>query len=188
MTNKSLSNLADRKVLLGVSGGIAAYKILSLTSKLRQSNAQVEVILTRSAKKLVTPTSFQAFTGRPVRTKMFTAPEEITANHIHLANWAQLYVIAPATANTIAKLANGFANNLLTCAALAVECPILIVPAMNTNMWNNRIVQDNVRKLKEFGFHCIGPATGHLACGTSGDGRMVEPEDIYDAICDFLNR
>ena len=188
MADKSLSNLTGRNVLLGVSGGIAAYKILSLTSRLRQSNAEVEVILTRSAKKLVTPTSFQAFTGRPVRTKMFVAPEQITANHIHLADWADLYVIAPATANTIAKLANGVAKNLLICTALAVQFPILIVPAMNTNMWNNRIVQDNMRKLKEFGFHCIGPATGHLACGTNGDGRMVEPEDIYDAICDFLNR
>jgi phosphopantothenoylcysteine decarboxylase/phosphopantothenate--cysteine ligase len=188
MVHQPLSKLTDRKVLLGVSGGIAAYKILSLTSMLRQSEAEVEVILTRSAMKLVTPTSFQAFTGRSVKTKMFLAQEDVTANHIHLAQWADLYVIAPATANTLAALAHGFANNLLTCTALAVTCPILIVPAMNSNMWNNLLVQDNVRRLKEFGFHFVGPTEGHLACGTSGAGRMVEPEDIYAAIVDFLQR
>jgi len=184
----SLSNLAGRKVRLGVSGGIAAYKALNLTSLLRQSGADVEVIMSRSAMKLVSPISFQAFTGRQVKTKMFIAQENVSANHSQLANGAEVYVVAPATANTLAGLAYGFGRNLLTCTALAVTCPILLAPAMNCNMWKNPLVQDNVRRLKEFGFHFIGPAEGHLACGTSGEGRMVEPEDLYTAIVDILKR
>lgn len=188
MAQIPLSNLADRKVLLGVSGGIAAFKVVSLTSMLRQSKAQVEVIMTKSATKLIGPTSFQAFTGRPVKTTMFIAQESVTSNHIALSQWADIYVIAPATANTLARLAWGFANNLLTCTALAVTCPILIAPAMNTHMWNNPIVQDNVRRLKDFGFHFVGPTSGHLSCGTSGPGRMVEAEEIYLALVNLLER
>lgn len=188
MAQIPLANLADRKVLLGVSGGVAAFKAVALTSLLRQSQAQVEVIMTKPATRLIGPTSFQAFTGRQVKTKIFVAQESVTANHIQLAQWAEVFVIAPATANTLAGLSWGFANNLLTCTALAVRCPILVAPAMNTHMWNNPIVQDNVRRLKEFGFHFVGPTQGHLSCGTSGPGRMVEAEEIYSAIVNLLER
>ncbi|MFA5865619.1 MAG: flavoprotein [Phycisphaerae bacterium] len=186
MVSAPLANLEGRRVLLGVSGGIAAFKIISLTSMLTKSKAQVEVILTRSALNLVTPASFQAFTGRPARTKIFTAPEDVRSNHIQLAQWAQLYVIAPATANTLAALSYGFAHNLLTCTALAVECPILIAPAMNSVMWANRLVGENVCRLKEFGFKFLGPDEGMLACGTTGPGRMAEPEEIYQNIVNLL--
>lgn len=179
MTQTPLANLDGRKILLGVSGGISAFKAVTLTSLLVKSKAQVEVIMTRSAMKLVGPSSFQAFTGRQVKTKIFAAPEEYRSNHIQLAQWAELYVIAPATANTLAALAWGFASNLLTCTALAVECPMVLAPAMNTIMWRNRLVQDNVRRLKEFGMKFIGPEEGTLACQTTGPGRMTEPEDIY---------
>jgi phosphopantothenoylcysteine decarboxylase/phosphopantothenate--cysteine ligase len=188
MANIPLVNLTDRKILLGVSGGVAAFKAVALASLLRQSQAQVEVVMTKAATKLIGPASFQAFTGRQVKTKIFVAQESITANHIALAQWAEIYVIAPATANTLAKLAWGFAGNLLTCTALAVTCPKLIAPAMNTHMWNNQAVQENVSRLRNFGYHFVGPTQGHLSCGVSGPGRMVEAEDIYSAIVDILNR
>jgi phosphopantothenoylcysteine decarboxylase/phosphopantothenate--cysteine ligase len=186
MAMVKLANLSGRHILLGISGGIAAYKMITLTSMLVKSQAEVEVILTKSALKLVTPTSFQAFTGRQVRTKIFVAQEEVKSNHIQLAQWAELYVIAPATANTLAGLSYGFANNLLICTALAVECPILVAPAMNSIMWSKPVVQDNVRRLKDFGMSFIGPEEGVLACGTSGPGRMVEPEDLYAYIVNKL--
>jgi len=182
------ANLKDRRILLGVSGGIAAYKAIALTSMLVKSKAEVEVILTKAALNLVTPASFQAFTGRQVRTRMFVAQEDVKSNHIQLAQWAELYVIAPATANTLAALSYGFANNLLTCTALAVECPVLIAPAMNSAMWAKPVVKDNVRRLTEFGMKFIGPDEGVLACGTTGPGRMVEPEEIYQCIVNMLQR
>jgi len=188
MAHEFLTNLSDRRILLGVSGGISAFKAVALTSMLVQSKAQVEVILTRAAMKLVGPSSFQAFTGRQVKTHTFVSPEEVRSNHIQLAQWAQLFVVVPATANTLGALAHGLGNNLLTCTALAVQCPILLAPAMNSAMWANRIVQDNVRRLKEFGFQFIGPAEGVLACGTTGPGRMEEPEEIYLKIVDLLKR
>ena len=188
MAREFLTNLSDRRILLGVSGGISAFKAVSLTSMLTQSKAQVEVIQTQSALKLVGPASFQAFTGRQVKTKIFVSPEDVRSNHIQLAQWAELFVIAPATANTLAALACGLGHNLLTCTALVVQCPILLAPAMNSAMWANRIVQDNVRRLREFGFHFIGPADGVLACGTTGPGRMEEPEEIYRKIVDLLKR
>ncbi|NLE28295.1 MAG: phosphopantothenoylcysteine decarboxylase [Phycisphaerae bacterium] len=179
--------MSDRKILLGVSGGVAAFKAVALTSLLRQSQAQVEVIMTKAATQLIGPASFQAFTGRAVKTNIFVAQESVTSNHIQLAQWADIFVIAPATANTLAGLSWGFGHNLLTCTALAVTCPILLAPAMNTHMWNNPIVRDNVRRLKEFGFHFVGPTQGHLSCGTSGPGRMVEAEEIYSAIINLLD-
>jgi len=185
---QSLANLTGRRVLLGVSGGIAAYKSIALTSMLVKSKAEVEVILTKSALKLVTPASFQAFTGRQVKTKIFAAQEQFSSNHINLAQWAELFVIAPATANTLAGLSYGFANNLLTCTALAVQCPIVLAPAMNSVMWGKPVVQDNVRRLTEFGYKFIGPEEGILACGTTGPGRMVEPEEIYQYIVNLLQR
>jgi phosphopantothenoylcysteine decarboxylase/phosphopantothenate--cysteine ligase len=188
MSKSELINLDGRRVLLGVSGGIAAYKIVALTSMLTQSKAEVEVIMTRSAMKLIGPTSFQGFTGRAVKTKLFTEQENVKSTHISLGQWAEIFLIAPATANTIGALAGGLANNLLTCSALAVTCPILAAPAMNAAMWNNRIVQDNVKKLKGYGFIILEPGDGHLACGDIGSGRMMEPDEIYQNIVKTLNQ
>ncbi len=183
-----LANLEGRRILLGVSGGISAFKVVGLTSLLAKSRAQIEVIMTKSAMKLATPASFQAFTGRQVKAKIFAAQEEFKSNHIQLAQWAELYVVAPATANTLAALSYGFAHNLLTCTALAVECPILLAPAMNSVMWAHPAVQENVQRLKNFGVKFIGPTEGTLACGTSGPGRMAEPEEIYQVIVNLLQR
>jgi phosphopantothenoylcysteine decarboxylase / phosphopantothenate---cysteine ligase len=183
-----LANLEGRRILLGVSGGIGAFKIVGLASILAKSKAQVEVIMTKSALKLATPASFQAFTGRQVKTRLFVTPEDFKSNHIHLAQWAEIYVIAPATANTLAALSYGMANNLLTCTALAVECPVLVAPAMNSVMWAHPAVQENVQRLTRFGTKFIGPTEGPLACGTTGPGRMVEPEEIYQSIVNLLQR
>lgn len=186
MTETKLSDLKGRKVLLGVTGGISAYKTVSLASLLIQSQAELEVIMTPSALQMVGKATFQGIISRPVRTDLFDVQDNINALHIYLANWADIMVIAPVTANSLAKLANGFGDNLLLSTVLACDSTLLLAPAMNNKMWNNRFVQENVEKLKLAGINFAGPAEGNLACGTKGSGRMSEPEQIYREIVKLI--
>ena len=142
--------------------------------------------MTKAALEFVGVASFTALTKKRVHTDIFNPPDGINALHIHLSDWADVVVVAPVTANTLAKLACGLADNLLTATVLASRSPILLAPAMNVNMWENKVVQENVGKLKAAGMHFVGPQSGHLACGTSGTGRMAEPDEIFDAIVDLL--
>jgi phosphopantothenoylcysteine decarboxylase len=174
--------LAGREILLGVTGGIAAYKAADLASKLVQAQARVSVILTAAAEKFVGATTFEALTGRPVNRDLFSPIEHYQGEHIGLARRAELLVIAPATADFLAKLALGCADDLLSTAALVVTCPILVAPAMNLEMWAKPPVRRNVATIKGDGIQVIEPGSGWLSCGQVGAGRMAEPQAILDAI------
>ena len=174
--------LVDKHILLGVTGSIAAYKAADLASKLTQAGALVDVVLTPSAEKFVTPLTFQSVTGRRAYTEADLWGSEAHVLHVGLAHQAKLLVIAPCTANTIAKLAHGQADNLLTVTALAVTCPIMIAPAMESNMFANVATQENIAKLTERGVYFAGPAEGHLASGASGRGRMLETSELLGHI------
>lgn len=180
--------LQNAKCLLGVSGGIAAYKAADLASKLVASGAQVKVIMTENACKLISPATFQALTRQPVYTTMWQQPEDFDIGHIELAEWADVLVVAPATANLIAKLASGICDDLLTTTLCACwHKPVLLAPAMNSRMWANPIVQDNLARIcRMLHFKTVGPDTGRLACGTEGVGRMAEPPAIIEAIKQIL--
>lgn len=172
----------NKEILLGVSGGVAAYKSAELTSRLVQGGARVTVVMTESAQKFIGRTTFEALTGRPVYSDMFSPREHHYGEHIGLARRADVYVIAPATANVLARLAHGLADDLLTTLALAVTCPILLAPAMNNEMWSKPAVQRNVAQLRADGLNFVGPADGWLSCGALGPGRMAEPDAILTAI------
>jgi phosphopantothenoylcysteine decarboxylase/phosphopantothenate--cysteine ligase len=172
--------LQSKRILLGVSGGIAAYKAAALSSRLIQDGALLDVIMTGAARQFITPLTFQALTHRPVYTDMFAIPPGENIPHIELAKRADLLIIAPATANTLAKLAVGLADNLLTAIALATDAPLLLAPAMESGMWNHQATQANIATLVERGATIVGPATGRLASGRSGPGRMVEPDEIVE--------
>ncbi|MEA5002450.1 MAG: bifunctional phosphopantothenoylcysteine decarboxylase/phosphopantothenate--cysteine ligase CoaBC [Christensenella sp.] len=172
--------LNGKNVLLGVTGGIAAYKSAYVASGLKKAGAVVDVIMTEAATKFVTPLTFETLSAAPVTTDMFSREKPWEVEHIALAQKANLAVIAPATANTIAKLACGIADNMLTTTILACTCPVVIVPAMNTAMYENIATQVNLQILKDRGFIIMSPADGLLACGTSGAGRMREPQEIID--------
>ncbi|NLX58470.1 MAG: bifunctional phosphopantothenoylcysteine decarboxylase/phosphopantothenate--cysteine ligase CoaBC [Phycisphaerae bacterium] len=174
--------LSGKRVVVGVTGGIAAYKAAALVSTLVQAGADVRVIMTESATRFVAPLTFQALSHNAVHVGLWDADDSFRSAHIALADWADLGVVAPATANFLAKAACGLADDLLSTTLLAMECPVLLAPAMNCRMWNNRIVQDNVACLKAAGYPMVGPAEGHLACGTSGAGRMAEPDEILAAL------
>jgi phosphopantothenoylcysteine decarboxylase/phosphopantothenate--cysteine ligase len=174
-------------ILLGVSGGIAAYKAVDLASKLTSGGAKVKTVMTENACRLVGPPSFEGVTGSAVFTSLWSTPEEYKIGHIALEEWADIIVVAPATANIIGKIANGICDDLLStilCAAWPViqSKAVLLAPAMNNNMWSNPAVQRNVAAIKEMGIQLIGPVEGRLACGTEGIGRMSEPQDILKAI------
>ena len=182
-------NLRDRSIVLGVTGGIAAYKAAALCSGLVKAGAVVDVIMTDAAREFVTPLTFQALTHRPVVVEMFSLLAETEIGHVSLAQRADLVVIAPATANTIAKLAAGMADNMLTTTALATEAPILLAPAMESHMWANPLTQDNVARLRQLrDVALVGPGEGRLASGASGVGRMAEPEEILEAARWVLGR
>jgi len=172
--------LRDKRILLGVTGSIACYKSVELASKLTQAGAKVDVILTESAARFVTPLSFRSVTGRPIYTDMWGLDDHV--RHVGLGESADLMLIAPATANTIAKLASGMADNLLAVTALAARCPLLIAPAMDGGMWEHPATQTNVGTLQERGVVVIGPAEGRMASGLGGVGRMVEPMDLLGEI------
>ena len=178
----------DKHIVLGVTGSIAAYKAADLASKLTQQGALVDVVLTAAAEKFVTPLTFQSVTGRRAFTDADLWGGEAHVLHVGMGHSADLLVIAPCTANTIAKLAHGMADNLLAVTALAAACPVLIAPAMDGGMYSHPATQDNVRILKERGVLFVGPAEGHLASGLSGVGRMVEPSEVLGQIRLALGR
>ena len=175
--------LDNRHILLCVTGGIAAYKAVDLAGKLIDTGAEVQTVMTEAACRFVGPKSFEAVTRSAVFTTMWSTSEEFKAGHIALADWADIVVVAPATANIIAKVAQGICDDLLSTTLCACwDRPMLLAPAMNDRMWANPAVQANVETLTKRGVQWIGPAAGRLACGTEGLGRMSEPQDIVDAI------
>ncbi len=180
--------LANKTIVLGITGGIAAYKAADLASKLTQAGAKVEVVMTESAMEFVTPLTFRSLTGRAVVTSMWDLASEFSVEHVALAEAADVVVIAPATANTIAKLAGGIADNILCCTVLATKAPVIIAPAMNVNMFENTITQDNLAKLKARGFTIVDPDYGRLASGKMGMGRLAEVEKILGTIQQILGR
>jgi phosphopantothenoylcysteine decarboxylase/phosphopantothenate--cysteine ligase len=183
-----MTNFADKHIVLGVTGSIAAYKAADLASKLTQQGVLVDVVLTSSAEKFVTPLTFQSVTGRRAYTDADLWGGEAHVLHVGMGHSADLLVIAPCTANTFAKLAHGIADNLLAVTALAAACPVLVAPAMDGGMYSHPATQDNVRILKERGVLFVGPAEGHLASGLSGVGRMVEPAEVLGYIRLALGR
>ena len=172
--------LKGKNILLGVTGGIAAYKAADICSRLVKNHANVDVIMTEHALNFITPNTFEALCHNKVVTDTFDRNHPWEVEHIALADKADCVIIAPATANIIGKLANGIADDMLTTTLMACECPKLIAPAMNTKMWNNPILQDNLKKLKHYGWTVIEPASGHLACGTEGAGKLEDPSVIVD--------
>ena len=170
--------MQGREILIGVTGGIAAYKTADLVSKLVQSGARVSVVMTSAAKQFIGATTFEALTGRPVNECIFTPHEHHLGEHIGLARRAELYVIAPASADCLHKLAHGAADDLVSLLALTTTCPILLAPAMNNEMWSKPSVQRNVQQVQADGLHTIGPQDGWLSCGATGPGRMEEPAQI----------
>ena len=174
--------LIGQRVLLCVGGGIAAYKALELVRRLREAGAQVQVAMTAGAQHFVTPLSFQALSGSPTRTTLWDSAAEASMGHIELARWADRIVIAPATADLLAKLAHGFADDLVTTLCLATTAPITVAPAMNHRMWLHPATQANVATLRARGVAILGPANGPLAEGESGPGRMLEPQQLVQAL------
>ncbi len=167
-----------KRILLGVCGGIAAYKSAELVRLLRKSGTDVRVAMTESATKFVAPLTFQGLSGNPVHTQLLDVNEENAMGHINLARWADAIIIAPATANMLAKMSQGLADDLLSTLYLASECPVFVAPAMNQAMWSKTVTQENVLRLQNHGVVFIGPETGEQACGETGAGRLSEPEQI----------
>ncbi|SFB26737.1 bifunctional phosphopantothenoylcysteine decarboxylase/phosphopantothenate--cysteine ligase CoaBC [Clostridium frigidicarnis] len=179
--------MAKKSVVLGVCGGIAAYKALDVVSRLVKQNIEVDVIMTNSATKFVTPLSFQSLSANEVVVDMFNEPKYWEIQHISLAKKADLMVIVPATANVIGKVANGIADDMLSTTIMATKAPVIFAPAMNTNMYENPIVQNNIEKLKSFGYDFIEPCSGRLACGDTGRGKLEDTEVITECILSRLN-
>ena len=175
-------DLKGKHILLGITGGIAAYKTPQLVRLFTQMGAEVQTVLTRGAHEFVTPATLAAVSGRPPRTETFDLEAEAAMGHIELARWADVLVIAPATAHTIGRLAHGLADDLLPTLALATPAPVFVAPAMNQQMWAHAAVQENVATLRHRGVTIIGPESGAQACGDVGPGRMTEPEDIVQAL------
>ncbi|WP_424150946.1 bifunctional phosphopantothenoylcysteine decarboxylase/phosphopantothenate--cysteine ligase CoaBC, partial [Selenomonas noxia] len=176
-----MGTLAGRRIVLGVTGGIAAYKAVELASRLKKAGAAVHVVMTHAATSFVTPLTFRTITDAPVVTTMWGEPRH-HVEHIALAELAEIVLVAPATANFIAKAAAGIADDMLTTTVLATRVPLLLAPAMNTGMWENPVTQENVRRLTERGAQIIPPSVGQLACGTTGAGRLPEPAEIVAAV------
>jgi len=175
-------SLAQRRILLGVSGGIAAYKSCELVRRLRDLDAEVRVVMTEGATHFVSPTTFQALSGQPVRVSLWDAQAEAAMGHIELARWAERIVVAPASADFLARLCHGMADDLLTTVCLASAAPLYLAPAMNQQMWANAAVQANIATLRQRGVQLLGPAAGEQACGDVGSGRMLEPHELRDAL------
>ncbi len=180
-------NLTGREIVLGVTGGIAAYKSADLVSRLRHLGAGVSVIMTKNATEFVTPLTFQTLSANQVTVDTFQAPEYWNVEHVALAKKAEIFVIAPATANILAKMAHGIADDMLSTTVLATKAPVLVAPAMNTGMWTAEATRVNVRILQGRGVRFVGPDSGPLACGDNGAGRMSEPAEIVEAIHAILH-
>jgi phosphopantothenoylcysteine decarboxylase/phosphopantothenate--cysteine ligase len=170
-------------IVLGITGGIAAYKAPDLVRRLRERGADVQIVMTASAEEFVTATALQAVSGRPIRSNLWDKEAEAAMSHIELARWADIVLIAPATAEVMARIVSGAAPDLLTTICLATEAPIALAPAMNHVMWNNPATQSNREVLEQRGIHILGPGTGSQACGETGAGRMLEPETIAATVC-----
>jgi phosphopantothenoylcysteine decarboxylase/phosphopantothenate--cysteine ligase len=181
-------SLKGREIVLAVCGGIAAYKVADLTSKLVQAGAGVTVVMTPDAGKFVTPLTFEALSGRKVLSDPWVLQDSSDPQHIALTERADLMLVAPATANTIAKIAHGLCDELVSLLACAAACPIVYAPAMNNRMWANPIIQENVKKLQGIGHRFIGPEDGWLACRNVGPGRMAEPATIVEEVNRLLAR
>lgn len=178
--------LKGKKIVLGVTGGIAVYKAVDLVSRLRKQGAEVRVVMTEHAQEFVTPLTFKEISGNKVAVSMWESNQEFNVEHIALANWADVFVVAPATANILAKMVCGIADDLLSTTLLAAQAPIIVCPAMNTGMYENPATQENIAKLQQRGITVMPPAVGMLACGTSGAGRLPEPQHIVDFIKEFI--
>lgn len=182
MTKKVVTSLSSKHILVGISGGIAAYKAAELVRLLQQAGASVRVVMTDGAKAFITPMTLQALSGHPVHESLWDLQAEAAMGHIELAKWADLIVVAPATADVLAKFAHGFADDLLSTLILATSAPVLLAPAMNQQMWRAKATEANVILLKQRGFHVLPPAEGEQACGDVGPGRLPEPAAIVTAI------
>ncbi|MGR5147519.1 bifunctional phosphopantothenoylcysteine decarboxylase/phosphopantothenate--cysteine ligase CoaBC [Photobacterium alginatilyticum] len=181
-----MQTLAGKKVLLGISGGIAAYKCAELTRRLIERGAEVRIVMTQSAQEFITPLTMQAVSGNPVSDSLFDPAAEASMGHIELAKWADLVLLAPATADLIARIAAGMGNDLLSTLCLATDSPIAVAPAMNQQMYSNIATQENLATLARRSFHIWGPASGEQACGDVGPGRMLEPMDLVHRAEDFF--
>jgi phosphopantothenoylcysteine decarboxylase/phosphopantothenate--cysteine ligase len=178
--------LRDKAIILGVTGGIAAYKAVELLRELTKKGAKVHVVMTRNAQEFITPLTFQTLSGNPVQKNLFSLLEDSKIGHVALADMAHLVVIVPATANIIGKVANGIADDFLSTMIMATRCPVLFAPSMNVNMWGSVAVKQNVEKLKKAGYQLIGPDEGDLACEVIGLGRLTAVEDILERIEELL--
>jgi len=178
--------LQDKKILLGISGGIAAYKTPELVRRLKEQGANVRVVMTEGAKAFITPLTLQAVSGNAVSDSLLDSQAELAMGHIELAKWADLIIIAPATADIIARIAAGMANDLLSTLCLATDAPIALAPAMNQQMWHAPATLTNIKKLTQFGFHIWGPGAGEQACGDIGLGRMLEVAELVALSNDFF--
>jgi phosphopantothenoylcysteine decarboxylase/phosphopantothenate--cysteine ligase len=178
--------LKNKNIIMGICGGISAYKVVDVVSRLKKLNATVTVIMTENATKFVSPLTLRAISHQPVITDMFDEPDNWDTEHISLAQKANIFVVAPATANIMGKIAGGVADDMLTTTIMATNAPVLFVPAMNTGMYENPIVQENMNKLKQHGYNIMEPGIGLMACGTSGKGRLPEPLQIIEEIIDIL--
>ena len=177
-----MQSLTDKRILVGISGGIAAYKSAELVRRLRDHGAAVRVVMTPAATEFITPLTLQALSGNPVHTDLLDHEAEAAMGHIELARWADVVVVAPATANFIARLSNGLADDLLSTLCLATAAPLLVAPAMNRQMWQNPATRDNIERLQARGVALLGPDSGAQACGETGPGRLLEPGELIEAI------
>ena len=178
--------LKDKNILLAVCGGIAAYKVVEVASRLRKLGANVHVVMTKEATEFVTPLTFQEISGNPVNVSMWDKVTNWNVEHIALASLADLVLIAPATANIIGKIANGIADDMLSTVIMATKAPVLLAPAMNSNMYQNPITQRNLQTLRDYNYQIIEPASGHLACGVTGVGRLPEPITLVEKVKDYF--
>lgn len=174
--------LKGKTIAVGVTGGIAVYKVVNVVSALKKLGATVRVVMTKSATELVTPLTFRYISENPVYVEMFEEPKVWNVEHISLADAADLFLIAPATANIIGKIANGIADDMLSTTVMAAQCPVLVIPAMNMKMYANPIVQNNIQKLRDYGYRIMEPNAGYQACGDIGKGRLPEPNEIVERV------
>jgi len=179
--------LKDKVIVLGVTGGIAAYKSCEIVRRLKEQGAETHVMMTRAAREFVTPLTFQTLSGHPVHTELFSLTEEHEIGHISLADRADLILIAPATADILAKIAHGICDDLITTVVCATKAPVILAPSMNVNMWENPITQENVRRLRQHRYQILEPDVGSLACGYEGKGRLPEVEIIIAEIVKNLS-
>lgn len=177
-----MKSLQNKRVLLGVTGSIAAYKSADLVRRLREQGAEVRVVMTRAAMEFITPLTLQTLSGSPVRSGLLDSSEESSMGHIELARWADVVLVAPASADTLARLAQGRANDLLSALCLVAEVPLLLAPAMNRSMWAHAATQSNVAQLQQRGARMLGPVSGEQACGELGEGRFMEPADLVTCL------